>query len=60
MGEAMALLIPELICETVYDIPLSFFTDRGIKLLLLDIDNTLVTYDDEYPIEKNLSWFSDL
>lgn len=56
----MALLIPELICETVYDIPVSFFTDRGIRLLMLDIDNTLVTYDDEYPTEENLLWFSQL
>lgn len=56
----MALLIPDLICETVYDIPVSFFTQRGIRLLMLDIDNTLVTYDDEYPTEKNLEWFSAL
>ncbi len=56
----MALFIPDLFCETIYDIPVSFFTDRGIKLLMLDIDNTLVTYDDEYPTEKNLSWFSQL
>ena len=56
----MALFTPDLICETVYDIPMSFFTDKGIKLLMLDIDNTLVTYDDEYPTEKNLKWFSDL
>lgn len=56
----MALLIPELICNTVYDIPLSFFKDNGIKLLFLDIDNTLVTYDDAHPTERNLSWFNML
>ena len=27
---------------------------------MLDIDNTLVTYDDEYPTKENLSWFSSL
>ena len=56
----MALFIPELICPEVYDIPTEFFTSRGIKLLMLDIDNTLVTYDDEYPIQKNIDWFSHL
>ncbi len=56
----MALFIPDLICETVYDIPLSFFCEHGIKLLMLDIDNTLVTYDDAHPTEKNVEWFSTL
>jgi len=56
----MALLIPDLICDTVYDIPLSFFEEKQIKLLFLDIDNTLVTYDDPYPVEKNHIWFDSL
>ena len=56
----MALLIPDLFCDTVYDIPLSFFEEKGIKLLFMDIDNTLVTYDDPYPVEKNLLWFDSL
>ncbi len=56
----MALLIPDFICDTVYDIPLSFFEEKGIKLLFMDIDNTLVTYDDPYPVEKNHLWFDSL
>lgn len=56
----MSLFIPELYKQTVYDIPLEFFTSRGIKLLFMDIDNTLVTYDDEYPTEKNLQWLKML
>ena len=56
-GESMALLIPDLVCKTVYEIPIKYFTDKGIRLLLLDIDNTLVTYDDEYPTEENKKWF---
>ncbi len=56
----MNLLIPDLICDTVYDIPLSYFVENGIKLLFLDIDNTLVTYDDAHPTEENLFWFTSL
>lgn len=56
----MAFFIPDYVCKTVYDIPLSYFSERGIKLVILDIDNTLVTYDDEYPTERNMSWFAAL
>jgi HAD superfamily phosphatase (TIGR01668 family) len=56
-GDNMSIFIPDLICDTVYDIPISFFTEKGIKLLFMDIDNTLVTYDDAYPTDKNLLWF---
>lgn len=56
----MKLLIPDLICDTVYDIPFSYFKENGIKLLFLDIDNTLVTYDDAHPTIENFSWFSAL
>ena len=56
----MALFIPELICKTVYDIPMEFFTNQNIKLLILDIDNTLVTYDDVHPVKENLEWFEML
>ncbi|MBR5528196.1 MAG: YqeG family HAD IIIA-type phosphatase [Clostridia bacterium] len=56
----MSLFIPELYKQTVYDIPQSFFTERGIKLLFMDIDNTLVTYDDELPTPQNTEWFKSL
>ena len=56
----MSLLVPEKIYETVYDIPLEYLVKKGIKLVMLDIDNTLVTYDDEVPTQENLEWFSAL
>lgn len=56
----MSLFIPDLICETVYDIPIEYFTDKKIQLLFMDIDNTLVTYDDAVPTEKNIKWFNRL
>lgn len=56
----MSLFIPDLICETIYDIPISFFDKRGIKHLFLDIDNTLVSYNTPKPTKKNLAWFAML
>lgn len=35
-------------------------TERGIKAVLLDIDNTLVTYDDPMPTESVLRWLDSL
>ncbi len=56
----MSLFIPDHLYPTVYDIPLSLFEREKIAVLFLDIDNTLVTYDDELPTNENLDWFSTL
>lgn len=56
----MGLLIPDLMCKSVYDIPLSYFTDNKIKCIFLDIDNTLVSYNDSRPTEKNKEWLKTL
>lgn len=45
-------LIPDLVCESVYDIPEEYLIKRGIKVLLFDIDNTLAPYDAPEPDEK--------
>ncbi len=56
----MSLFVPDRIYNTVYDIPITELKNSGIRLALLDIDNTLVTYDDAKPTEENLFWFSKL
>lgn len=56
----MSLFIPDHLYPTVYDIPFSLFERESISVLFLDIDNTLVTYDDRLPTEENLAWFSAL
>ena len=33
---------------------------RGIRFLMCDIDNTLVTYDDPEPTPRLLAWFKEL
>ena len=56
----MGLLIPDLMCDSVYDIPKSYFAQNGIESIFLDIDNTLVPYNDRLPTEKNKMWLSEL
>ena len=38
-------LIPDLICDTVYQVPFESFLNKGVKVVAFDIDNTLVSYD---------------
>ena len=46
------LLIPDLICDTVYSVPFDEYYKKGIRALAFDIDNTLVSYDTPEPDEK--------
>lgn len=46
------LLIPDLICDTVYEIPFSDYYKKGVRAIAFDIDNTLASYDTPEPDEK--------
>lgn len=52
--------IPDLMCDTIYDIDIQALTSRGIRGVALDIDNTLVTYDDPEPTPEVLRWLGEL
>ena len=52
--------MPDLYLDDIYGITPELLTKKGIKAVLLDIDNTLVTYDDPLPTESVLSWLSSL
>lgn len=49
-------LVPDLMCQTVYDIPFSKFEEEGVRLVIFDIDNTLVPYEMPEP-DENLKDF---
>ena len=49
-------LIPDRIFENFGQITPEYLIGNGIEALLLDIDNTLVTYDDEEPTEAVIKW----
>ena len=50
--------VPDLMCQTVYDIPFPAFEEKGIRLVVFDIDNTLVSYETPTPPEKLKSFLS--
>ncbi len=52
--------LPHLITARSIALPPSFFLSRGIRGLILDIDNTLVTYDDPTPTPEVRTWFDRL
>ncbi len=42
-------LIPDLICDSVSRVPFEIFEKKGVRLVVFDIDNTLVSYDTPVP-----------
>ena len=52
--------VPDLRRDTIYDIDIPALAKKGIRAVLLDIDNTLVTYDDPEPTSPVLRWFDAL
>jgi len=56
----MSLFIPDLMCDTVYDIPQDYYTENRVKYIFLDIDNTLVSYGTPKPTKENLEWLNKL
>ena len=49
-------LIPTKIFDDIYKITPEELRERGITALILDIDNTLVTYDDPKPTKPVAEW----
>jgi HAD superfamily (subfamily IIIA) phosphatase, TIGR01668 len=54
------LPVPQYMAHSIYDLTPDFFTSRGIKLLLLDLDNTLLPYETFEPNEELLKWLSSM
>lgn len=52
--------IPTKIYNNIYEITPDALTADGIKALILDIDNTLVTYDDPKPTESVGKWLDSM
>ncbi|MHC1694415.1 MAG: YqeG family HAD IIIA-type phosphatase [Eubacteriales bacterium] len=49
-------LIPDYMFDDIYSIDLDIFKGYGIKGLILDIDNTLVSYSTPDPTDRVLDW----
>ncbi len=55
-----AKIVPDFYFDDVYSVTPAFCEQHGVRALIMDIDNTLVTYDDPDPTERVLAWFETL
>ena len=53
-------LLPKLITPRVTDLTAEFLQQKGIRLLMLDFDNTIVPYTTSKPTEEMLSWLKGM
>ena len=44
-------LIPDYYFKSIYDIPYTQLYENGIRLILTDLDNTLISYKETLPNE---------
>lgn len=49
-------LLPSYITDALTDLTPEMLRDRGIELLMMDFDNTIVPYTTDVPAEKMLEW----
>ena len=60
MGILFDKLLPTNIYKDIYEITPDALRKMGIAALILDIDNTLVTYDDPKPTEGVTEWLDTM
>ena len=48
----MDIFVPDMYQQSIYTINYKKLKKRGIKCLLFDLNNTLTSYEDDYPTEK--------
>lgn len=53
-------LIPTHVCETIYDINWKALAGQGVKLVLADLDNTLIPYSASEPTDALRAWKQEL
>ncbi|KAB3537357.1 YqeG family HAD IIIA-type phosphatase [Alkaliphilus pronyensis] len=56
----MKLLTPDLYVESIFHLNLQKLKDRGVKGLIIDIDNTLVAWDIKFASEETKKWLLKL
>lgn len=56
----MSLFLPDFTFQSVVDLSPKFLMDHGIRLVLLDVDNTLAMHGHPMPEEGVLTWLENL
>lgn len=52
----LRLLTPDAVCDSLFDIDLNGLAARGIRGLIVDLDNTLIAYGSGTPTEEARLW----
>ena len=52
--------VPDIMFDNALDIKPGFLIEKGIRAVVLDIDNTLVTYGVAEPTEEVIAWIDSL
>ena len=53
-------LLPTMIADSITDLTPQLLEQRGIKLLMLDFDNTIVPYTTDIPTEAMATWLKEM
>ena len=53
-------LLPNFITDAVTDLTPGFLQEQGVRLLMLDFDNTIVPYTTNHPTEEMAAWLSKM
>lgn len=53
-------LLPDIVMDSVTELTPEFLHARGIRLLMLDFDNTIVPYTTSVPTEKMSAWLEKM
>ena len=56
----MPLLLPQELARHVTDLTPEFFRERGVRAIVLDVDNTLTTHDDPTPHPDIAAWLDGM
>lgn len=54
----MGFFVPDFYFDTIYDVSPEMLIERGVKGIILDIDNTLVPYEIPEPTEEVRAWLT--
>ena len=52
--------VPDVMKQSIYELTPRMFTNRGIRLLMLDIDNTVSPYTIHTPTPRMLAWVEQM
>ena len=50
------LFCPDYRCPCISEVPIERLKKEGIKAIILDLDNTLLPWNENTPSEKNIAW----